>query len=333
MLDRILSILVALGLAVLVWLYARSRDQETLDNIPVPVDVSVAPGQADRYDLELNGPSQAPVSFRGPPAGIRSLRRMLERGEVRVAVTVIVPEERQNDSRFRDTVRIDAADVQAPPGVTPMVLEGRNRIPVTLHRVVERRLAVRLDPTPDERVSQVVVEPARVRVRGPQEVLDRLRAVPTHPFLLPTGSESETASESIVADGVQLATEIDGHTIRCTPPIVTVRMTVRPRQKLYELTAVPVRFLCPAKFELRPEFLEKHGGKVPLKIWGPAADGTPTVTVYVDLTGRKWEAGVYPGEPIRLQLPSEYQLAESSPRAPAFRLIPAGEPDDPEPGN
>ena len=36
MFDRLLSALVATGLALLVWLYARSRDQEILDNVPVP---------------------------------------------------------------------------------------------------------------------------------------------------------------------------------------------------------------------------------------------------------------------------------------------------------
>jgi hypothetical protein len=322
MIDRLLSIMVAIGLAVLVWLYARSRDQETLDNVSVPVEVTVAPSQTDRYDLEVNGASHVPVSFRGPPSGIRSLRRMLERGEVRVTTTVVVPEERQNDSRYRETVRVDAADVQGPPGVTSMVQEGRNRIPVTLHRVVERRLAVRLDPSPDERVSQVTIEPARIRVRGPQEVLDRLRAVPTQPFLLPSAGENDTGSEAIVAEGVALAHEVDGHPIRCTPSTVNVRLTVRPRQKLYELSGVPVRFLCPANFDLRPEFVDGKGGKVSLKIWGPVADGTPSAIAFVDLTGRRWEVGVYPGEPLRLQLPSDYQLAENSPRSPTFRLVP-----------
>jgi hypothetical protein len=325
MFDRLLLLVVAVGLALLVWLYARSRDQETLDNVPVPVDVAVAPGQADRYDLEVNGPSHVPVSFRGPPSCIRALRRMLERGEVRVAATVVVPDERQNDSRFRDTVRVDAADVQGPPGATPMVQEGRNRIPVTLHRVVERRLPVRLDPAPDERVSQVTLEPARVRVRGPQEILDRIRAVPTHPFLMPTSGENDTGTEAVVAEGVALANEIDGRLIRCSPAAVTVRLTVRPRQKLYELTGVPVRFLCPAEFELRPEFMNGSGGKVPLKVWGPVAEGAPSVMAFVDLTGRKWEPGVYPGEPLRLHLPNEYQLAEGTPRSPAFRLVPSGD--------
>jgi hypothetical protein len=320
MLDRLLAIAVAMGLAVLVWLYARGRDQETLDNIAVPVDVSVAPGQADRYDLEVNGPSQVPVSFRGPPSCVRALRRMLERGEVRVSATVVVPEERQNDSRHRDTVRVEASDVQGPPGITPMVLEGRNRIPVTLHRVVERLLPVRLDPAPDDRVSQVVVEPARVRVRGPQEVLDRLRAVPTNPFLMPSPGENEGSPDPVVAERVPLAHEIDGHHIKCSPPVVNVRLTVRPRQKLYELTDVPVRFMCPASFELKPDFVHAANGKVRFKVWGPATEGSPSVTAFVDLTGRKWEAGVYSGEPLRLQLPNDYQLAGNSPRAPAFRL-------------
>jgi YbbR-like protein len=322
MIDRLLSTVVAIGLAVLVWLYARSRNQETLDNIPVPVDVTIAAGQADRYDLEVNGPSHVPVTFRGPPSCTRALRRMLERGEIRVAATVVVPEERQNDSHFRDTVRIDAADVQGPPGVTPTVLEGRNRIPVTLYRVVERRLPVRLDPPPDERVTQVTVEPARVRVRGPQDIIDRLRAIPTHPLLMPAGADNEGSSDSVAAEGVPLAHEIDGRPIRCTPAAVTVRMAVRPRQKLYELANLPVRFLCPADFDLRPEFLDADGGKLMLKVWGPVADRTPSVVAYVDLTGRAWQPGVYPGEPIRFQLPNEYQVADSAPRAPAFRLAP-----------
>src|SRR5262249_17558190 len=166
MVDRFLSVVVALGLAVLVWLYARSRDQETLDNVPVPVEVSVASGQAERYDLEVNGPSHIPVSFRGPPSCIRQLRGMLQRGEVRVAAAIAVPDDRQNESRYKDTVRIDATDAHGPPGVTPMILEGRNRIPVTLYRLVERQLPVRLEPVPDERVSLVSLEPKRVHVRG-----------------------------------------------------------------------------------------------------------------------------------------------------------------------
>lgn len=332
MFDRLQSTLVALSLAVLVWLYARSRDQELLDNVAIPVEIGLAPGQADQYDLEITGPCQIPVSFRGPPSRIRELRGLLQRGEVRVAVTVVVPEDRQAESRHLDTVRVDAADVHVPPGVTPAVVEGRNRIPVTLHRLVERRLPVRLDPAPEERVSGVVLEPATVRVRGPQDLLDRLRAIPTQPYLVPPGHETGLGQEVVVAGPVPLVRTIDGRPIKPVPAEVAVRLTLQAKQKLYELTDVPVQFLCPANFPLRPQFVNDRSNKVSLKFWGPASGEPPAVVVFVDLTGRNFEPGLYADEPLRLQLPKDAQLAQNPPRSAAFRLVPVGElsPKDPD---
>src|ERR1700676_4512202 len=104
MFDRLISFLVALSLASLVWLYARSRDLETLDNVAIPVQIVLAPGQAEHYELEITGPSQIPVSFTGPPSRLRELRRLLQEGGLRVDVTLTVPEERQYESRYLDTV-------------------------------------------------------------------------------------------------------------------------------------------------------------------------------------------------------------------------------------
>src|SRR5687767_7468044 len=118
MLDRILSTLVALSLALLVWLYARSRDQEMLDNVPVPVEVTLAPQQADHYNLELTGSTQVMVSFTGPPARIRELQGVLQRAELRVSRTLTVPDERLQESRYSDVLHIEPGDVHAPPGVT-----------------------------------------------------------------------------------------------------------------------------------------------------------------------------------------------------------------------
>src|SRR5258707_3958568 len=94
MLDRFLSALVALSLAFLVWLYARSRDQETLDNIPIPVRITLAPAHVSHYDLEVSGPAQVPVSFTGPPGRIRELRSLLQRSEMHADYTLTIPESR-----------------------------------------------------------------------------------------------------------------------------------------------------------------------------------------------------------------------------------------------
>src|SRR6516162_5342201 len=93
MFDRLISSLVALGLAFLVWLYVRSRDQETLDNVPIPVQIILASGLENRYEVEVLGPSQVPVSFTGPPSRMRELRHLLRLGELRVDVVLNAPEE------------------------------------------------------------------------------------------------------------------------------------------------------------------------------------------------------------------------------------------------
>jgi hypothetical protein len=321
MLDRIISCLVSLTLAVLVWMYARSRDQEMLDNVPVPVEISLAPGQAEQYDLEATGPCQVLASFTGPPSRLRELRGWLHRGELRVQKSLAVPEACQNEPRYSDTVRIDASDLHPPPGVRIMVLEERNRIPVTLRKLVERRLPVRLDHASEERVGQVTLEPAAVLVRGPQEVLDRIRFIPTQPFTLASPGEAPTLQEVHTAGMVPLVQELEGRPVRATPCVVAVRLTLRPRQKVYEVRDVPVHFLCPANFPLRPQWQNERAGRINLRLIGPAAEEAPSVTAYIDLTAGKFEPGQYADEPLRLQLPKDFQLAQNPPRSAAFRLI------------
>jgi hypothetical protein len=265
MVDRSISTLVALSLAFLVWLYARSRDQEMLDNIPIPVEIALAPGQAENYDLEVTGPSQIPVSFTGPPSRIRELRGWLQRGEMRVRVTLTVPEDRQTDSFYLDTARVDASDLHPPPGVQSLVVEERNRIPVTLRRLVERRLPVRLDHASEERVGQVIVEPATVLVRGPQEILERARAMPTQPFLMPIRSDATNLEEVATSGQALLVQQLEGRPVRATPGVVSVHVTLRPRQKIYELRDVPVHFLCPANYPFRPQWENERGGRITLR--------------------------------------------------------------------
>jgi hypothetical protein len=321
MLDRLISAFVALSLACLVWLYVRSRDQEVLDSVPVPVQVALVPGLSDRYELEATGPNQVPVSFAGPPSRMRELRSLLQRGELQVEMQVTVPDDRLEEGRYLDTVRIEASDVHPPPGVMPSVVEGRNRIAVVLHRLVERRLPVRLESAPEDRLGQVVVDPVSVLVRGPQEILDRTRAIPTQALGRVARPESYTGSQATTVESVPLAQELEGHRIRTNPDCVTVHLTPQPRQKVYELSEVPVLFLCPPNFPLRPLFTDERAGKITLRLLGPVGDEPPSVVAFIDLSGRKWEPGLYE-EQLRLQLPKDFQLAQNPPKLVAFQLAP-----------
>jgi hypothetical protein len=316
-----MEVLVALSLAFLVWLYARSRHQETLDQVPIPVQVSLAPAQANQYDLEINGSSRAPVSFTGPVSCMRDLREKLQRGAVRVSLTLTVPEERQNDSIYRDTVFVEAADVPVPAGVTASLVEVPFCIPVTVHKLVERRLPVRLDYAGDTHISQVKLEPATVLVRGPKDVLDRARSIATHPCAAPPPSEAGPPGESLVRGDIALLHEVEGRPIQVTPETVVFRYRMQTRQKTYEIADVPVHFLCPPNFPWRPRFESPEAGRVHLRVTAPTGDEAPAVVAFVDLTHGEFTQGRN-REPLRLQLAREAQLAQETPPAVTFYLDP-----------
>src|SRR5262245_9931737 len=117
----LLEALIALSLAFLVWLYTRSRAPGTLDDVQIPVQLTMASGTAGNYELEIHGSSRVPVSFAGPSAHVRELRHQIQRGLAQVAVTVAVPEEAQKDCTYRDTVKVEAGAVPVPPGVQTVV--------------------------------------------------------------------------------------------------------------------------------------------------------------------------------------------------------------------
>jgi hypothetical protein len=335
MFDRVISGFVSVALAFLVWLYARSRDQETLDNVPIPVRVSLPDRDAGQYLLEVNGPGYVPASFTGPPSRMHELRDMIQRGTLAVRVTASVPPDWHGEGRILDTVRVTAADLHPPGGVRSQIAEGMNRVPVTLRRIVERQLPVRVDHGLHDRLLQCQADPPTVLVRGPQDVLDRASAVPTRPFIPPPEEPGTALREVVIRGSTHLVTELDGRPIQTTPDSVAVRITLRPVRKVYDVQ-VPVHFLCPANYTLRPQWTrgEDRASRIPLKIIGPPVAELPPITAYVDLTRPAFQAErdvtqvLYADEPIRVQLPPDFALAQDAPPASPFWLVPLA----PEPG-
>jgi hypothetical protein len=323
MLDRIISTVVALSLAMLVWLYARSRDQELLDNVSLPVNITLAAHQVEHFYLELGSAGQVMASFSGPPSRMRELNGLLQRNELRIEVTLVVPDERLNESRYSDTVVVDPNDVHVPSGVTVTLVEGRNRVPVTVHKLVERRLPVRFDHAGDEPLGMIVIEPATVLVRGPQEVLERAHAIPTQPSELPTRPANAPFSAAAVGR-VALVQELEGRPVRVEPARVTVRVPPQTR-KIYSLPDVPIRFLCPANFSLRPAFYDERSSRVSLRLQGPVQEDTPKVHLFVDLTVGRFDSGKQ-NEPLQIQLPKDFVLVDEAPRVVTFDLQPGDSP-------
>lgn len=319
--QLLLEALVALSLAFLAWLYMRSREQSSLDEVEVPVQLTLPASLVGQFQLEVHGPSKVPMSFTGPPSLIRELRTVLQRGLLQVTTKITVPEEYQKEAVYRDVVHIEAPLIPVPRGILTVVHEGRNRIPFTVHRLVERQLPVRFDYAGETRISQLKLEPALVTVRGPQELLERARAISTQPYTLPYPHESVVAPDGLVRGQIALAREIDGVAVQALPAQVGFRFKVHARQEVYELREVPIHFLCPPGFAWKPRFATEKAGKVSLKLVGPASSQPPTVTAFIDLT-RGDLGGGRNVEPLRLQLPRDFQLAQDTPQMVAFYLDP-----------
>jgi hypothetical protein len=329
MFDRLISLLVSVALAILVWLYARTRDPETLDSVPVPVQVSLPPGEAGQYQLEVNGPGYVPASFTGPPSRIHELRDQLRRGEMGVNLKVTIPPDWRGEGRILDTIRVTTADLHPPPGIRAQVVEGLNRIPVTLRKIVERRLPVRVDHGLHDRLLDCTAEPATVLVRGPQDVLERAAAIPTRPFVPPSGEPASALREVTVQGTATVVTELEGQPVQTNPSGVAVKLTLRPARRQYDVQ-VPVHFLCPANWGFQPRWMQKdeRTGRINLKVEGPPIVGPPQIVAYVDLTKPAFQAErdvtqvLYSDEPVRVQLPPDFALAQDPPASAPFLLVP-----------
>jgi hypothetical protein len=315
----LLEAIVSVCLGYLIWLYTHSRAGDSTDFVHVPVQLQLVPAQRDQFAIESQGPTRVNVMFSGPYARIRELRRKIQRGSVQAMVTVTVPEDKQLENSYTDVTRLSIADLSVPPGVTVELADENATIPFTIHRLAERILPVRLDVTGEVRVSHVKIEPTTVAVRGPKAILDRVSFIPTQPCSLQPDAETSTSGEPVAREQVALVTELEGRAIQVSPHNVNLRCKVAPKQKLYELTDIPVHFLCPVNFPLTPRFLDDRPGKVSLRLMGPATDAMPPVLAFVDLTSGTYARGRNL-EPVRLQLPKDFQLVQNTSPLVAFTL-------------
>src|SRR5262249_11904063 len=149
----------------------------------------------------------------------------------------------------------------------------------------------------------VVIEPETVLVRGPQEVVERLSAIATQPWILPHKAKSRDGSAPSAR--VPLVHDIESRPICCDPCYVRVRIATQP-YPTYTLSGVPVPFLCPASSPLRPRFSNDRAGRIGLRVSGPAHDEPPPVRAFVDLTKLPARPGLY-DEDVQLQLPKDFE--------------------------
>ena len=313
----VLELVVAICLACLVWLYIHNRARNSIERVAVPVQVALAAHQRDHFVLEMPESRSVMVSFSGPHARLREVRRKLQRGQLKANVSLTIAEDKKSEAMFNEIVQIDEDAIAVPVGVKVEI--GHESMAVTVHRLMERTLPVKLETTGDARVAQIKIEPESVMVRGPKSVLDRVSYVPTQPYAVQVSAETQLTAEANVRGQVALVTELDGRPIQTNPASVQFRLKATPKQRIYELSDVPIHFLSGKDSPWRPRFADAKDGKVTLKLIGPASEQVPPVLAFVDLTSGNLARGRNL-EPLRLQLPKDFQLAQPATPLVAFYL-------------
>lgn len=326
MFDRfIMTPIIALGLAFLVWVYIRSRDQE-VQSYQIPVEVSLDPQHQDRYSfLSKLDNLTVRVKFFGLPSRLREVKELVEARSLVLRRIVRVPIEvdQRQDDEYTETFQLDATSLSLPLGVHSDINPVEGRLQVKLQRMMERTVGLLpMVTTGSEQyvVDNIRLEPATVKVFGPKSVVDQLTQLPLETWQprLPGGL---TMTEEDVSGTIRLPTKIKQDMVRITPDKVEIKARLKPALRVYELTDVPISFLCPASFPYRPLFTADRQGTIPvLKIRGPL-NRSPEVRAYIDLTTRtNLKPGQYPDEVILIDLPNGYYLAQDPPRLSAFKL-------------
>src|SRR5471030_1255491 len=88
----VLEVLVSVCLACLVWLYTHNRARNSIEHVAVPVQVQLAAHQRDQFALEPSEQRTVLATFSGPHSRIREVRRNLQRGQLKAALTLTIAE-------------------------------------------------------------------------------------------------------------------------------------------------------------------------------------------------------------------------------------------------
>ncbi len=313
----VFELLISVCLACLVWLYTHNRTRHSIDHVPVPVQVQLAPQQRDQFSLDLTEQRTVLASFSGPQSRMRDVRRKLQRGLLKATLTATIPDDKKADSMFSETLHVDEDSFNVPAGIK--VELAQDSVPVMVHRLTERSLPVRLEFTGEARVSEIKIEPAAVLVRGPKSVLDQASFLPTKPYAIQVNADAQPAADNKVRDQVSLVTELEGRPISVSPVLVQFRCVAVPKQKIYDLADVPVHFLCPKECPWKPRFESDKDTKVTLKLIGPVMEQTPPLLAFIDLTSGNLARGRNFSH-LRLQLPKDFQLADPTLPPVSFHL-------------
>ncbi len=324
MLDRVTSALLAIGLASMIWLQTRNRDIETLSNVNIPCEISLPQASRDEFQVNFHGKPFISATFQAQPRKMRELELQLRREDTKIRLEVPLPQERLAENAWDEVFVVESDMIPLRlPGVTITVDERKNRIPYSVTRMTTRELPVRLVTSLGVPVTDVVLDPPTAMVRGPREALQNALFIPTKPVT----ADTTPGTAFPFPPRIPLVEELEKQRISTIPATVGIRQLAKP-QKTYEIADVPIQFLCPPSFTLKPRFNNDRDSKLTVRVRGPIQDQPPAVYAFVDLTKARALAGLTT-EPVQVFLPQDFQFEQDLPRKVGIELVAEGQGKNP----
>jgi len=289
--------LIALGISVIVWLFASSRLGEQIE-LSVPLNLEVPPG----YQLLAQTRDRIRVRISGPQSLIAGITKEL-------AMSRKLSEQELKDGRV--TVDVSEDWLNIPESVmVQLKVTVLYPLQVTAYAspVSERTLPVRVllqgKPRQGFEIVDRRIMPSQVRVQGPGCVIEELEYVEADEFWV---SDIESDLEAEIALVAQRSYELaDG--VRVTVPLklspgkVTLRVMVSPQEKERRFPEVPVVFLMPPDFPYEVG-IGKEEANVTVVVRGLPQNverlKADSLVAYVDLRGLEREDVGSVGSPYR----------------------------------
>lgn len=320
MLDRLISGLLALGLASMIWLQTRNRDVEILSSVNIPCEISLPEMYKDEIVLSFSGKPFVTASFQAQPRKMRELDILLRQDDFKIRLEIAITPERLQENSWEETLVVESDSVPVRiPGVTITMDDRKNRIRYTATRMATRELPVRLVTSLGVPVTDIVLDPPTAMVRGPREVLQNALFIPTKPI----SADAAPGTAFPFPPRVPLVEEMENKKVTASPATVGVRQPAKPL-KTYEIADIPVHFLCPPGFALKPRFNNDRDSKITIRVRGPVQDQPPGVYALVDLTKARALAGLTT-ESVQVLLPPEFSLEQDLPRKVGIELVAEGQ--------
>ncbi|UJS17278.1 MAG: hypothetical protein L3J17_15400 [Candidatus Jettenia sp.] len=313
--GNILTKLMALVMAVALWLYAINRHTGDVTEV-VKLNILVPNGVA----IVEQGAEEITIHLRGPQNIIDGLTSMIK--EQKIQATYVIEESRTEiEDQEKQTILISREHLNIPNDVKLMGLYP-DKVDVVLSKLQQKRLKVNVqkkgEPAIGYSVANEFVFPSEIEVTGPLNTLKEASSINTVPIDIDgiTIEQNRTFPWRIGIDKKIAVTRGDKNIsvpVECNEDVrVWLQIVEQQDTKFFE--KIKIKVMSPADYpyeiKLQDEFTN-------IKVKGPKLVldklNNENILLYIDVTSLK-PPGPYK-QPIKYVLPKNVELFDKLPEA------------------